>query len=140
MVFSEIHPKILLSEIHHFKGYSVFLRENNIIQVNFETGFHGCEADAKEMVKTYLKIKAQGKALLLVIYDEDNMFSKEAREYIASDEVSEILKADAFVMKGLALRIILNGYLKINKPNRATRLFNSEKDAVIWLKQFKEEI
>jgi transposase len=136
MTFSETHTKNICSEIHYFEGYSLFLREHNIIQLNFEPGFHGNANDAKEMVKTYLKIKAPGKALLLVIYAEDNMFSKDAREYIASDEVSEILKADALVITGLALRIIGNGYLKINKPKRPTRLFNSETEAINWLKQY----
>jgi hypothetical protein len=127
-------PETNLSEIYYFTGYSMFLRENNIIQLNFEPGFQGEAKDAREMVKTYQKIKGPGKALLLVIYSEDNMFSKEAREYTASGEVSAILKADALVIKGLALRIIGNGYLKINKPNRPTRLFNSEAEAVNWLK------
>lgn len=73
---------------------------------------------------------------MLAVYEEDNLFSKEAREYIASDEVSEVVAADAFVIKGLALRIIGNGYLKINKPKRPGKLFSSQTLAVEWLKQF----
>jgi hypothetical protein len=134
MILPVTDSEITASEIHYFNGYSMFLRENNIIKLNFEPGFLGEAKDAREMVKTYQKIKGPGKVLLLVIYSEDNMFSKEAREYTASSEVSEILKADALVIKGLALRIIGNGYLRINKPNRPTRLFNSEVDAVTWLK------
>jgi hypothetical protein len=130
--------KTITSEIHYFQGYSMFLRENNIIQLNFEPGFQGDETNAREMVKTFQKIKETGRAYLLVIYSEDNMFSKEAREYTASNEVSKILKADALVIKGLALRIIGNGYLRINKPNRPTRLFNSESEAVNWLKSITD--
>ena len=129
---------IAISEIHQFKGYSIFMRAGNIIHLQFEPGFNGELEDARQMVDIFKKVKGKDKALLLVIYDEDNMFSKEAREYVASDEVSQFLKADALVIKGLALRIIGNGYLRINKPNRPTRLFNKADEALDWLRQFQE--
>jgi len=128
--------KIAVSEIYQFEGYKLFLRKHNIIQLEFEPGFHGGIEDGKKIVSTIQKIKGTGKCLLMVIYEEDNTFSKENREYIASDTVSAIIKADALVIKGLALRIIGNGYLRINKPNRPTRLFNSATDALAWLQQF----
>ena len=128
--------KIAVSEIYQFEGYTLFLREHNIIQLEFECGFYGDIEDGKNIVSTMQKIKGPGKCLLMAIYEEDNTFSKENREYIASDAVSAIVKADALVIKGLALRIIGNGYLRINKPNRPTRLFNSATDALAWLQQY----
>ncbi len=130
--------QLAISKIHQFDGYCIFMREGNIIHLHFEPGFNGDLEDAKIMVDTFKKLKGKDKALVLVIYEEDNMFSKEARDYVASDEVSQFVKADALIIKGLALRIIGNGYLKINKPNRPTRLFNSADDALDWLKQFRE--
>ena len=138
MVFEPETDSIALSEIYTFPGYSIFLRNDHIIQLNFEKGFSGTASDAQNMVRIFMKIKGPGKALLLALYEEDNMFSKDAREYISSEEVSNVLKADAMVIKGLALRIIGNGYLKINKPKRPTRLFNAKQEAINWLQQFKE--
>jgi hypothetical protein len=126
---------IASSETYRFPGYSLFMRYDNIIELHFEPGFSGNAADARNMVSVFKKLRGKFKPSLLVIYSEDNMFSKDAREYISSEEVSDILKADAFVIKGLALRIIGNGYLKINKPKRPTRLFNSKEDAIDWLKR-----
>ncbi len=122
-------------EVHRFKGYSLFMRPDNIIELHFETGFSGSAGDARNMVSVFKKLSGHFKPSLLVICSEDNTFSKEAREYTASKEVSEVLKADAFVINGLALRIIGNGYLKINKPSRPTRLFNSKEEAIDWLKR-----
>ncbi len=127
---------IALSEIHQFAGYKIFLREHNIIQLEFEPGFSAGVEDAGQVVETIRKINGKDKCLLLVILKEDNTFSKENREYVASDEVSEIITADALVIKGLALRIIGNGYLRINKPKRPTKLFNTTVDALAWLQQF----
>lgn len=123
------------SEVHRFPGYSLFMRSDNIIELHFENGFSGSVDDARNMVSLFKKLSGRFKPSLLVIYSEDNTFTKEAREYTASKEVSDVLKADALVIKGLAMRIIGNGYLKINKPNRPTRLFNSKEEAIDWLKR-----
>ncbi len=121
------------SDIHRFPGYFMFRRSDGIIELQFEQGFNSDMEDAKHMVNTMVKIKGPGKCLLLVIYADDNTFTKENREYIASDEVNAVIKADGLVMKGLALKIIGNGYLRINKPKRPTRLFNTKDEAVAWL-------
>lgn len=128
---------IALSEIHEFDGYFIFLRKDDIMQLQFEDGFNGDVEHARNMIKTFRKIVPVGRVRALVIYQEDNTFTKEAREYIASDEVSLIVKADALIMRGLALTIIGNGYLRINKPKRPTRLFTNPDAGLKWLEQFK---
>jgi len=121
-------------KVVHFEGYSIAMRTDNIIELRFENGFSGTAHDARNMVNVFKELTKGRKPSLLILYSEDNMFSKDAREYISSKEVSDVLKADAMVIKGLALRIIGNGYLKINKPKRPTRLFTSKEEAVKWLK------
>lgn len=122
-------------KIQFFSGYSICLRSDGIIQLAFEKGFHGNMQDAKIIVAAFSKFKSASKPGLLIIYDEDNTLSKDAREYIASENVCGILKADAFVVNGLAMRIIGNGFLRINKPKRPTRVFNSVTEAINWLKR-----
>lgn len=123
------------SEIYRFPGYTIRMHHDHIIELRFDNGFSGTADDARNMVQVFKKLRGKFKPSLLVIYAEDNTFSKDSREYIASEEVSAILKADALVIKGLAMRIIGNGYLKINKPKRPTRLFNSREEAIDWLKR-----
>jgi len=127
---------IALSQIHEFDGYYVFMRKDGIMQLLFKPGFSGDVENAKNMIFTFKKISPDKKVLALVIYQDDNTFTKETREFIASAEVSETVAADALVIKGLALRIIGNGYLRINRPNRPTRIFNSVESALKWLEQF----
>ena|SRR6218665_693330 len=123
-----------ISEIYKFEGYSIFMRHDHIIQLQFEDGFYGEVEDAKNMISVFRKLNAGTKHKLIVIYKESNLFSKEAREYIAGKEISdEVLLADAFVIKGLALKILGNAYLKINRPGRPTSLFNTKEDALKWL-------
>lgn len=127
---------IALSQIHEFDGYYIFMRKDGIMQLLFKAGFSGDVENAIKMILTFKKISPDKKVLALVIYHDDNTFTKETREFIASEEVSETVAVDALVIKGLALRIIGNGYLRINRPNRPTRIFNSVESALKWLEQF----
>jgi hypothetical protein len=117
----------------NFSGYSMCLRVDGITEINFDKGFYGELSDAKNIVTHIQKLNPISKALVLAVYEEDNMFSKEVRDYIAGDEVSEFVKADAFVLNGLALRLFGNLYLKINKPKRPGKIFNDKKEAIRWL-------
>jgi hypothetical protein len=127
--------EMALTDGYTFDGYSIFLREDGITQITFKAGFYGELSDAKNMVEHFKKLNPHSKALILAVYEDDNMFSKEVREYIAGMEVSKIVKADAFVINGLALRIFGNIYLKINKPKRPGKLFKTIEEAVAWLKE-----
>ena len=136
-ILQDKYKDIAFSEIHEFEGYCIFMRKDGIMQLQFENGFNGDVEDARNMISVFRKISPESRVLALVVYQEDNMFSKEAREYIASDEVTKIVKADALIIRGLALTIIGNGYLRINKPKRPTRLFTNPDAGLKWLEQFR---
>lgn len=137
MSFTNDNTKVpFVADVHQFEGYTIIKRSDKIIQVDFKSGFNIALDDAKLIIKTLETIKGEEKCLFLVVFEEDNTFSKETREYISSDAVSNIIKADAFVIKGLALEILGRGYLRINKPNRPTRLFKSAAIAALWLLNF----
>lgn len=124
------------SEVFSFPGYFIFRRKDGIIHVQFDSGFNGGIEEARNQVRIIDQLRGERKALVLAVYADDNNFTREAREYIASDEVSAIVEADAFVVRGLGMRILGNGYLRINKPRRHARLFNAPAPAILWLGQF----
>jgi hypothetical protein len=129
------YSSIADSKLYSFNQYDIFRRKDGIIQSYFYANYNGEIEDAINIVETFKILKEQEKCLALLIVEEGATFSKEAREFVASAEVSKIVKADAFVINSLALKILMNGYLKFNKPNRPTRFFNDEKPAVEWLLQ-----
>ncbi len=74
-----------------------------------------------------------------VLLDTRQMFqvSKEANEYGASKEVSELSLAMAILTgNSMAARIIGNFFIKFNKPFIPTKLFKKEENAVKWLKNY----
>jgi hypothetical protein len=128
---------LAISKVYHFDKYDIFLRKDNIIQFQTYDGFFGDLNDGQNIVNTFRLLKGNEKCLVLIVVIGNGTITKENREFIASAQVSEIVKADAFVINSLGVKLLMNGYLKINKPNRPTRFFNSIEPALEWLKQLK---
>lgn len=128
---------IASSRIYSFTNYDIFRRKDGIVEAYFYAEYNGEIEDAKNIVETFKTVKEEGKCLVLLVVEDGATFSKEARAFVASDEVSKIVGADAFVINSMALKILMNGYLKFNKPNRPTRFFNSEQKAIEWLNELR---
>ena len=126
--------KAFTSDFTQFEGYSISRITPNIVELKFEKGFEGEIEDSKLIVKRLSAFKINDlPILLLAVYDEDNFFSKEARDYVASSVVNSVVRAEALVIKSMALRIMGNFYLKVNKPARPSKLFNDRSVALEWL-------
>ena len=64
---------------------------------------------------------------------------KNARDYLAN-EGSKLVKAVAALVSNPMTRMMLNFYLKINKPKTPTRSFTKKADALEFLKTYIEEV
>ncbi len=61
-------------------------------------------------------------------------FSKKAKEASASEEHSTGRIALALITQNLAMKIIADLYLRINKPKTPTRVFKNKTEALEWLR------
>ncbi|MFL5752584.1 MAG: hypothetical protein ACJ76F_04195 [Bacteroidia bacterium] len=75
-------------------------------------------------------------APLLITLDEFAIPPVETREFWARKESCPYASADAYVAVNLGHKIIGSVYLRFNRPGRPTKIFNSEEDAVEWLRTF----
>jgi hypothetical protein len=58
-----------------------------------------------------------------------------AREILSSHAgFSKIRKAEAFVVESLANRLVANFYIRFNRPNNPTKIFNKFEKALDWLR------
>lgn len=121
------------SEVYAFEGYSIFKRKDGIIQIQFKPGFVIGIEDARYYMSIVGKIKNEGKCLLLIIFESDNSFTRETREQMSCAETAEIIKATGIVMQGMALKILIDGYININKPKHHVKMFENSKKAANWL-------
>ncbi|MEO6304528.1 MAG: hypothetical protein ABIP51_15315 [Bacteroidia bacterium] len=111
----------------------VQLFESKVIRIEIFGNIIIGKNEAKAMNDS-IGILSEGKeSLILLVADEVTQFDREANEFSASAEGLKYTIADAFVVKGLAQKILANFYLKFNKPAKPSRIFNSEKAALEWL-------
>jgi hypothetical protein len=136
MIVSEQNRQEPVSTGYQCDGFTIFRRKDGIIQVEFSGGYNISLADAQKQIGIFRQMQQGDKCLLLAIFKEDTTFGKDVREFISGDEVSGVIKADALVIRGLALKILTNGYLRINKPNRPCRVFNNTTNALKWLHNY----
>lgn len=109
---------------------------NGIIKIVYQDDHEFNINDAKQTLKD-LEELTNGKSFpILKIPGKYSSIDSDARKFISSPEGMKYSSAEAFVTTFLPHRIIGNFYMKINKPVKPTAFFETEKQAVEWLKQF----
>lgn len=122
-----------------FDKYFLFLREDGILHFEFEDDIDFTLEEAQASVTTAENYLNKKPAPCLVVYGKYNTFGHGVREFIASEAMNTVSVADALVLKSMGMKILGNVYLRINKPQRPTRLFNNEESAIKWLEQFLQK-
>ena len=87
-----------------------------------------------EIYKANQKLSEGSKYSLLVIIGKYTNVSPEARELAANKELSKNRTSLAFVTDSLAHKLVVNFFIKFNRPSTPTKLFTDEEEAIRWLK------
>ena len=114
----------------------VRLDPDGIMKMYIREGYTVELDDLKEIVKTTAEIGGGKKYPNLIKGGIYTSISSEARAYSATPESNLYTVADAFVIRSIAQKIIANFYLKFDKPVSPTRFFDTEKEAMKWLRGF----
>jgi hypothetical protein len=124
--------KMNLHENEFVKGWS----EGNVMYAEFKVPLMDLNA-AKQSVALRLKAAAGKNYLFLIDARKVNSVTKEARDYLASEEGSQSIIASALVLDSIIGKMLGNFFLQISKPKVPLRLFTNKADALDWLNNFK---
>jgi hypothetical protein len=91
------------------------------------------EADVMESKQLSCEYKPGAKFYVLMEGEEDATVNNAARRLAASREYAQYTSALALCSSNLALRIMGNLFLKVNKPAVQTRFFETREEALAWL-------
>jgi hypothetical protein len=114
----------------------VSLRSDGIIHLGIKDDVEVNVEDIREMNKAVEKIGGGRKFANLVTVGKYTTVSKEARDFAATDEANQYTLADAYVLHSFHQKIIANFFIKFNKPKLPVKFFDSEEEALEWLRQF----
>ena len=118
------------------KGAVVRLRKDGIVEIRVADN-HTCTVEEAQDISRVIRVLGKGKPVpVLRIAGEHSSVADGVREYAASALSQKNMVADAIVIRSLPQRILGNFYLKMNRPEKPTRLFNSETEAEAWLSKF----
>lgn len=91
------------------------------------------EADVVESKQLSCEHKPNSRFFVLMEGEEGATVNNAARRFAASRDYAQYTSALALCSSNLALRIMGNLFLKVNKPAVHTRLFETRGEAMAWL-------
>jgi hypothetical protein len=94
--------------------------------------------DAKRNVIICAKLAAGKRRPMLIDLRGVKTQSREVRSYYTGPEAQTLFAAVALLIESPMSRMIGNFFLGFNKMDLPTRLFKSENEASVWLKEFRE--
>ncbi len=115
----------------------IFLRGDGIIELRANDHHIYQIDDVKENVKAFGELTGNKKAPVLIIGGSFSSLDDQTREFMATEESLKYSKAEAFLITSLAQKILINFYIKFNKPLVPTRVFTDKEEAIEWLTRYK---
>lgn len=110
--------------------------EHHLITIHY---IGNCDVDVplvKKVHDTILQMTQGEKYRVVVLADAGVNFTKEGREFSVQQDQTSNKVAWAAVTNNLGHIIMVNFFLKINKPNIPFRLFKNIEDAVAWVEKY----
>jgi hypothetical protein len=122
-------PVIKTSKYHTWMGEDGIARTrvNPMAVVNL--------SEAEENTRAVFSLYKGKKFPLLVDSRNIQYISKEARDHFSIQGRETVITAFAILIYSPLSRIIGNFFMGLNKPSVPAKLFNSEKEAIDWLKK-----
>lgn len=114
----------------------VKLRADGIIHMHFK---EDVDVTLEELMQVNAAVKQLGgdkKYPNLITMGKYTSITREAREYMTTEECNCQTLADAFVLVSFHQRLLASYFLRFNKPSNPIRLFVDEASAVTWLTTF----
>lgn len=125
---------ILATEI--CEAFTIKLRSDGILHSHTSSSLEFNVESLKKFNIVAAEMLNHKKAPLLITLDEFAIPPAETREFWAKKDSCPFALADAYVAVNLGHKLIGGTYLKFNKPERPTKIFSTQEEAIEWLRTF----
>lgn len=127
MVTNPSHIQLKHAEISHY--------QDNIYILTFEDDYEVELEDAVEIDKAFIKITQNTKFSVIVdARDKFSSITNDARNFFANDpEILPIREKLAIVVNNMPTKILANFFMRFNRPQTPTKVFNDLNLALEWL-------
>ncbi|MCK6649903.1 MAG: hypothetical protein L6Q66_09625 [Bacteroidia bacterium] len=119
-----------------FGFFTIHLRDDKVIHVAVKAKNEIGIEQIIEIIQGIALVGESKKHPIMITVEDHTFPTPEARKYLAQADTNPFASASAFIVKNLAQKLLVNAYLKMNRPSRPTRMFTTEESAIQWLKTF----
>ena len=112
--------------------------DNQILLVVPKAGIVLEKSEMETMLKEAIAFTNSEKYYALIDTSNYVETTVEARNYYAASDYTKYRFADAFIVKSLPIKIVVNFYMKFNSPTLPTKMFNNRTDAMNWLMELRK--
>jgi hypothetical protein len=130
----EVPTDIKVTEI---TSYHTWMGKDGIARTKVKPHAEVTLVEAKENSIAVNSLSPGNLYPLLIDSRNIKSISKEARDFFSMNNRESNVSAFAIIIQSPISRVIGNFFMGINKPRVPARLFNSEKEAVKWLKELR---
>jgi hypothetical protein len=116
--------------------YIISICDDGILYVRVTNEVNETVERSQELVETIGKMVNYKKVPMLSKFDEFALPPKENRNFWAKKDSCPYTSAEAFITNSTAMMMIANFYMRIEKPQRKTKMFTKVDEARKWLKTF----
>lgn len=117
----------------------IWLDEERILFVKFFKDAEVEKEDVEEMFEIYRQLGCYNNKVLQLIDGRVNFsFSSEARSR-AAELGTKFFIASAIISNSLATRLVVNFFIRLNKPGVPFKMFPDEESALKWLRSFTKK-
>ena len=114
----------------------IMLLDKNIVKMIIHNGVYLEKEDILEIYKIKCRLIKENYHVVLHICGTDTNMCREAQEVMANGDLARNELAKAIVTNSLAQKIAGIFFTKLDKSPKPIRLFESEDEALKWLKEF----
>jgi len=118
------------------KHSTIILREDGILELHTHDDHVYEVSDVIENVEAFGKLTNHQGSPVVIIGGSFTSTSSEARKFMASAESLKYSKCEAFVLNSLPQRILINFYIRIDKPLVPTKVFKTKEEAILWCRTY----
>lgn len=116
------------------KNSTVKLVEKGIVHIKWKSDIELEEKDVDDVSAAFNELSKGEIVCVISHFGEYVNITPTARDYAANQSPKCI--ALAYVLNGLAQRLVIKFYIRIRKRKNPTKVFNSYEDALKWVKSF----
>lgn len=125
--------------MHVTRTAKISLGEDGIIRKIFLENAQETLQDALDSEEITKALSGGKKRPMYVDFTALRSMDPEARAYYTGDRAGALISACGGVTKSRIGKVISNFFIGFNRPPSPVKLFNSEEDAIEWLKQFVDK-